>query len=1069
MARTRKIKKLRARRTRRTRRGGSSTEYLGGCNNVDKNLWLHHMMSDMKHDFEGKFDINLRNTLFPNTRVLQPLSEDEMLISLGLKTDDANRVVRYKNNVPNAPIRLDTRCRFALQQKSDICSTEYVSFNPFGKGQNAKIGIIQDCGHSLFDLMGSKNLITFGSVLDQAGKPLSKDKNPRAYIPDRDVPLTFSACVLGFDSGYVRNITISGFTGRTVTCSFETKRPGAGAGAWKSNETNARINTNGGYFLSVPVVKAMIDARSEETPSFLIGKALGDALQTVSAMGTIPGAAVNPYYPIGQILKDISGTLPKATSETITHIIINTCDRLEHARNFAAGKSSTLTSGGQGGSDVVFDYIVGTDVTLTPEIIYTEYLNRFNVLISTVDEAWETLIQNIKLKYTDDSGHEKYLVNSTSSNGLELINRDNGSQTTRAIRCLKGLVIVLETFRICVLLHFLSIYNLLFPIVSPITVDNAATVAAEFEKAASVMHGLVPSSNNTVNKNGRNSVLIHIFKGIKNDQINLPLELSLADVSALNSTVRGKFRSDRKVELFSFFPIQIANSESRSASASFLKGSYSFHTQEIYTLIGKNKNIPENAFKKLFEVFNYMDGVPGGAAAPTYVPITAFPDYKFFEVEAGAGAGAGMHLGGADSYTIFGMTYKLQDPYPSEAERERAAAAAERERAAAAPVAAMALDEVAAPVAAPVAAMALDEVAVAAAEAARVAAAEAAEAARVTATAAAATVAEATAAAAAEAAAEAEAEAAAEAAAAEAAAAEAAAAEAEAAAAEAEAPDALKAAAAAQLQAAPDALKAAAAAQLQAASDALKAAAAPLTRGVVQAVLAAATAATAEPSSPSLIKSFGDTMLTVYDAYIYGMTNPGSIVDHTLFFKLFGDFCNQYGLDDSNIIYEFPRISVPVRPDTELKIEISREVAIFNAWACSYNAEISKTPGYITARYAELAAGEENYTSVYFTDASNAFSSLLAAPAAPAAMAASKSTVYGEMPLDDDDDEGYKTATEPQTVRLWSKRARTGSDHSDDTEEEGEPLPPPNKKRRTGSGLKTRRLKRRSRGKNTYS
>ena len=560
-------------------------------------------MSDMKHDFGGYFtktEYNTRNTLFPNAKIdskaendgIKPLSEDEILSGLGINPTAAGGaggagVGKYKSNVPNADTRLSTRCRFKLQQKSDIYSTEYVSFNPFGKGNNANIGIIQDCGPALFGLMGSKNLITFGSVLDQAGKPTSKEDNPRAYIPASGVSLTFRACVLGFDNEYVGNITISNFRGRTVTCTFETK--GAGAGA---KRTDARISKNSDYFLSVPDVKAMIEIRNSEAPSFLIGKALGDALQTVSAIKVIPTGifnplnpgVLNPYYPIGQNLSDISGTSSKETNERIDNIIINTCDRLEYARNFAAGISSTLTSGGQNGSDVVFDYIVGTGTgKITPEIIYTDYLNRFKVLVSTVDDAWEKLIQTIKKKYTNDRGYQQYMVNSTASDGLELITTDD--QKTRTIKCLKGLVIVLETFRFCVLTHFLTIYQ---GIINSrvITAEIAANAVAQFETAASVMHGLVPSSSDTLNRFNRNSVLIHIFKGIKNDQIVLPVELKYDDVSNINRLLKTDFRAGREVDIpQTLFPIQVAGSMVADTDAvaahSTLKGSYSFYTQDI--------------------------------------------------------------------------------------------------------------------------------------------------------------------------------------------------------------------------------------------------------------------------------------------------------------------------------------------------------------------------------------------------------------------------------------------------------------------------------------------------------
>jgi hypothetical protein len=696
-------------------------------------------MSDMKHDFGASIG-ELFARLFPRVPRQSALTEDALLVKLGIKEGEGS--ADYLSKVPNGQERLSTRCRFVLQQsKSDVFSTKTVSFNPFGEGNNANIGIIQDCGPSLFDLMGSKNLITFGSVLDQAGKPVSKKDNPRAYIPATGTTLTFPACVLGFDSGYVGAITISNFTGKTVTCSFE-------APIGTPNITGARINSNAGYFLSIAAVNTIGDS---EKPKYVIGKALGDALQTISTIDTLPSGTLNQFYPVGagRTLSDINGT---ATSETIGFTIINTCDRLEHARNFAAGKSSTLSSGGQNGSPIVFDFISGLGDALTDDDVYRGYLNRFSSLISTVDNAWEILIQNIKFQYSTGIFN---IQNSTSSGGLPIITTE--PQNARVQLCLKGLVQILETFRIYVLLHFINTYNHSVISVGSVKRSDVELLAKRFEQAASVMHALVPSANNTLNKYGRITVLLQIFKGLQTGLLLAP-DLNKVYVDGLNVYVKEKFRAIRIVEPLLNYNVQI------NGGIDSLRGSYQFRTQDIYARISRGGPITEPFMTNLFGLFSY-----GGVSIINYTG-------NFLE---------GVVTGGATTDEIFGMNYN------------------------------------------------------------------------------------------------------------------------------------------------------------------------PIDGPVVEDI----PLKDYDPNDASpLVSSFinaGGKFNIIHKAFEFGLKHPASIVDHTLFFELLGDFCNLYGFETN---YEFPQIV-----DREYPIPISKDVAIFNFWACGYNSNISMTPIYRFTEGTRFSDENERY------------------------------------------------------------------------------------------------------------
>lgn len=190
-------------------------------------------------------------------------------------------------------------------------------------GGNENIGIIQDAGEFITQRLGAKNVLTFGSILDPAGKPIRPDQQPIWYEPavnDVTIPLA----PFGFDPAVIQAIRIRSLTAGTVKAEFVTAAqtldavamspplaPIAGGKAKPINQTKVEL---AGFFTSIEkannlreeltiagMPKPVIDQiMGTYMKNFFIGKTLGDTMLVASGLPMLPGLAVaNPYYNVG--------------------------------------------------------------------------------------------------------------------------------------------------------------------------------------------------------------------------------------------------------------------------------------------------------------------------------------------------------------------------------------------------------------------------------------------------------------------------------------------------------------------------------------------------------------------------------------------------------------------------------------------------------------------------------------------------------------------------------------------------------------------------------------------------
>ena len=241
----------------------------------------------------------------------------------------------------------------------------------FGGG-NDKVGIVQDAGEFITVRLGAQNVITFGSILDPAGKPKDKDAKPIWYDPGVATSLTIPLAPFGFDSRVISDITLSELRGGAlVSAVFNPKnidgvRMTPATAPLKQKPLNNTEIEKAGFFTSIkkaedigtiaqPIPAEALGPgvtpknRKEKVERFLrdyktyfyIGKTLGDAMLVASAMPnlydnrfapTIP----NPFVSVqgGQWKDWISGAVipPDAPLPPPTTLILKTGDRLNWLR-----------------------------------------------------------------------------------------------------------------------------------------------------------------------------------------------------------------------------------------------------------------------------------------------------------------------------------------------------------------------------------------------------------------------------------------------------------------------------------------------------------------------------------------------------------------------------------------------------------------------------------------------------------------------------------------------------------------------------------------------------------------
>ena len=564
-----------------------------GC---DNDIMKYHLRADMIHDhksssFEGENEAMSALYCGNDNRTT---AEDEVVkyIKATYRTDSGDENYRVQNSI-----------NFTQDNKTDMFPQHAGSpFRPFEGVDNSKVAVLQDAGFVLYRAIGSQNLITFGSILDQAGKPASKEDNP--YCFPSAASLTIDPCVYGFNKNVVGDITISNFTGKSVKCIFPYKY----GDAWEPNGGTGdalQINKRKGDFMSIEEVRQ--ERFLNKKFAGYIGKALGDITLVASLTKKI-GNTPNLFYPSS----DLTALYGREQITDIQNFLLNTGDRLNHIRAFMFGVGSVYSPPGVNGIRT-FEYIPGIAEIQEPIAVRTMYLNRIKLLIIQIDTAYGDLIAHLKNEVVPGA----FDISKSMKSGLELIKPGTEGRAKKAI---DYLINVIEAYRTYVLFYYLVFYKYH----ESLDESEIPDLKNTYEILLNNSTGLMPSSTSTLGNNGRDiRVFVNILKttyllfsnySIANTDTEIDFKKQV-DIAFGREEASEKIIPKKEVDRL----ISSLYTESRTQTvipddhfpitslwSNGLEKTHTFYVSDVYQLIGKNKTILE-PFSYIFWTFKFGD------------------------------------------------------------------------------------------------------------------------------------------------------------------------------------------------------------------------------------------------------------------------------------------------------------------------------------------------------------------------------------------------------------------------------------------------------------------------------
>jgi len=384
---------------------------------ADPHIRGYYLSADVAHDFGPdvlqKSSYNYggptANAKLPGT----PKIEEDAAVEFIEETAKTNRGNEF---IENGKARRSKRIIFTKPTKTAAFSVSSVPIL-FGGG-NDKIGIVQDAGSFITGFLGAKNVITFGSILDPAGKPISKDDAPIWYRPPDGSIATIPLGPFGFDTKKIEYITVSGLTAGLVSSTFKLGVEGKGKTydavtmkEYKNTATplgkkpinNTKIETSG-FYTSIAKAESATKSTSkgiEAPPGYLfnVGKTLGDAALVASAMPSFRSndettTSANPFYGIGTA-KGKGGWYDWINGEPVqapSILMLKTGDRLNALRAQMENVPNILEQ--QAGKGRTVKQYLFTPGQADPKAIESAVIQGYGNLKTNVAGRYDALIQN---------------------------------------------------------------------------------------------------------------------------------------------------------------------------------------------------------------------------------------------------------------------------------------------------------------------------------------------------------------------------------------------------------------------------------------------------------------------------------------------------------------------------------------------------------------------------------------------------------------------------------------------------------------------------------------------------
>jgi len=453
----RRVKDKRRQTRRRNPMRGGLQPILPPCSNpriqvngTDTPAYPWHIKADVVHDggaaILGYNSMQLSaiyggvNTRLPAASK-QPwdtlsLDEDFVRDELLASTLYTDRVARPSVNFLLRP---------ATDQFTDDNGNAFV-FDPF---QRVEVAVFHDAGLPMFTrIPNARNAVGFGTPIDPAPKPNTED----TVIDDLVGPLRIPGCTFGFDPRVIGDIVLSSFTGNRVKVGVRMNIPGIDGGmqlydgatgeivASEADLTYKYINNPSGLF-SGNGANGRMTGRPADIP-YIVGKALGDALQVAACMPEIWTQAGAP--------------MPKSWHGRNMGIrrILNTGDRLEYVRSVLMGVSCIyLGPKNKQTKARTGVFTPGADAIKSDAEIRVEYDTKLDSVLGTASDRWDACVVSIRRSFqegpppTFNPGYSRF-------GDTFYVNMANPYQVDAAIKFMDACKTVIEAARLRTLRYF---------------------------------------------------------------------------------------------------------------------------------------------------------------------------------------------------------------------------------------------------------------------------------------------------------------------------------------------------------------------------------------------------------------------------------------------------------------------------------------------------------------------------------------------------------------------------------------------------------------------------------------
>jgi hypothetical protein len=424
----------------------------------NKNDMGYHLYGDIKHDFGTLTSpatfYNINDQRAPTTVGASAISEDA--------------VVKYFMNdahVSDYKARLSGEVIFTVPEKT----ANFQKWNPpllYAAG-NDKIGIIQDAGEFITLRLGAKNVLSFGSILDPAGKPIAPAQQPIWYDPGPATTVDIPLEPFGFNPQIISALRVTKLTAGTVNASYVLNTGKAidavamsppaqevtGGKGKRINQTDVEFS---GFFTSIEKVSKLQEQlslagitnndvqkklKNENLVYFYIGKTLGDAMLVASGLPEFLGNDMttktkNPYHGIGSPnWKQWGASGTTVSSPDI--LALKTGDRLNYIRAIIMNLPAIYEQQAKGGRTKEYIFFPGTG---NPEAVRASLLDDFGRIKKDVTDRYSELRTNLLRMAEDKSLRTK---SSFAPGGTQVLRSDTA--TALAVKLLRNLADALVT------------------------------------------------------------------------------------------------------------------------------------------------------------------------------------------------------------------------------------------------------------------------------------------------------------------------------------------------------------------------------------------------------------------------------------------------------------------------------------------------------------------------------------------------------------------------------------------------------------------------------------------------